>query len=196
MRPTRIFLDLDDVLNDFTMHALREVGCPVWADHWSSYNPAWGWDIVGAANHLHPNAHRNPFTPESFWTRITSTTWITTPRSDLFMPLIRRCRKLVGEGGVCILTSPTIDPECHSAKAVWIKKHCPAWLQRQYLIGPPKHMCANHNAVLIDDRNKNIEEFRNHGGHAIMVPRPWNTLYALTRKARIYVDAALDAIFI
>ena len=64
MIPKRILLDLDDVCNRFTMYALKRVGCPVDELAYRDFNPAWGWDIVQAANELHPNRQ---FTPVEFW---------------------------------------------------------------------------------------------------------------------------------
>ena len=64
MLPTRILLDLDDVCNRFTMHALKQVGCPIDELAYRDFNPEWGWDIVAAANALHPTRE---FTPAEFW---------------------------------------------------------------------------------------------------------------------------------
>ena len=50
-------------------------------------------------------------------------------------------------------------------------------MQRQYLIGPPKHLCAKPGVLLIDDRDKNVADFLGLGAHAILVPRPWNSLH-------------------
>ena len=64
MLPTRILLDLDDVCNRFTMYALKQVGCPIDELAYRNFNPAWGWDIVSAANALNPTRE---FTAAEFW---------------------------------------------------------------------------------------------------------------------------------
>lgn len=194
MRQLRIFIDLDDVCNDFTLHALRAVGCPVRATDYHVYDPEWGWDIVKAANELHPNAHRKPFTNESFWEEIVTSVWTTAPRSDLFLPLISMCMEFTDKSNICLLTSPTADPFCLVGKEFWIRKNCPKWLHRQFLIGTPKHLCAHREAVLIDDRDENVKMFRKYGGNAILVPRPWNTLHAIhPNKAAPYIRNALES---
>ena len=172
MKPTRIFLDLDDVLNCCTMAALKYVGCPVDPYDYSVFNPAWGWNIVAAANALHPS--RRQFTEATFWQSIKRDFWATVPPS-CDIGLIRDCAELVGCDNVCILSSPTLDPDCLAGKLEWIHAHLPSWFRRQFLIGPRKHFCARPDALLIDDRDKNVEDFRAHGGQAILMPRPWNT---------------------
>ncbi len=41
-------------------------------------------------------------------------------------------------------------------------------------IGGKKHLLAHKDALLIDDRDENVAEFRHAGGKAILIPRPWN----------------------
>ena len=166
MKINRIFLDLDDVLNDLTMSTLRTLGCNI-----KEYDPAWGWDIVKAANSCHPL--RN-FTPRSFWESISRRHWATRPKSQLCDWLVRRCENLVGRDSVYVLTSPTKDPDCLAGKLEWIHANLPEWMHRQYMVGPHKHLCASPDSLLIDDRDKNVEEFASSGGWSILVPRPWN----------------------
>jgi len=182
MIPTRIFLDLDDVLNQFTMQALAHVGCYVNTESFDDFKPEWGFDIIKAANALHPCAGRTlcptsyglPFTLASFWSRFNRDDWANLPKSDEFDFLLDSCERLVGRENICILTTPILDPDCAAGKVEWIYKYCPKWLHRQYLIGPMKHMCARPDALLIDDSDKNVDKFRAEGGQAILVPRPWN----------------------
>jgi len=174
MIPTRIFLDLDDVCNTFTPYALRSVGCPVDVLSFDDCDPLWGYDIVAAANTLHPS---RTFTLSSFWESIGRSVWATVPESAEFTLLLRWCEECVGTENVCILTSPTIDPDCLAGKLEWIHCHLPKRMHRQFLIGPTKHLCARPDALLIDDHEKNVNLFRQHGGQAILVPRPWNSLF-------------------
>ena len=172
MKITKIFIDLDDVLNNFTLHALRHVGCPVEPWEFEKYDPEWGWDIVTAANELHPF---RSFTPERFWSEITRDVWSTAPVGRQANTILEMCVDLVGRENICVLTSPTLDPECAAGKTEWIQSRLPRWLHRQYFIGPPKQFCASPGAVLIDDSDQNIKNFTANGGLGILVPRPWNT---------------------
>ena len=107
MKIKTIFLDLDDVLNRFTMYALEHVGCDVNAYDESSYKPEWGFDIVKAANALSLNRNElspgavvaclHPidifFSPEIFWSRIGREVWAYTPVSEEDRFLINECRQ-------------------------------------------------------------------------------------------------------
>jgi len=188
---TKIFLDLDDTLNQFTMQALAHVGCHVNAESLGDFNPKWGLDIIKAANALHP-CKESPYTFTSFWNMFSRNNWANFPKSAEFEFLLDRCVELVGKSNICILTTPVLDPGCAAGKIDWIYDQCPEWLHRQYLIGPMKHMCAQSDALLIDDGDHNVDAFREHGGQAILVPRPWNSLHKFnTRK---YLEEAFHVL--
>jgi len=174
MKIREIFLDMDDVLNTCTMYALRYVGCTVEATDYTKFNPDWGWNIVNAANHLHPT---RKFTEDEFWPLIDRQFWATIPRSQECQWLLDVSAGIVGEENVCILSSSTRDPDCLAGKLDWIQNELPPWMHRQYLLGPRKHFCASPDSLLIDDRDYNVDTFRAAGGQAILVPRPWNTLH-------------------
>jgi len=184
MRIKTIFLDLDDVLNRFTMHALRRAGCDVNTHDDTSYNPEWGWDIVKAANSL-PFIRRGRrdkwgiFSKGEFWSCIGREVWANTPVSGECRFLIDECREMVGPRNVFILSTPTEDPECLAGKLEWIHKFTPSWLHRQYVLTPCKALCARPDALLIDDSDANVGSFRSAGGQAILVPRPWNIYHKL-----------------
>ncbi len=194
MIPTKIFLDLDDVCNKFTMHALKAVGCPVEADDLGKFNPEWGFDIIEAANALYPTCDSHfKFTLESFWKQIGRDVWRDAPESDEFRVLLDCCEHLVGRENICILTTPILDPECLAGKLEWIHYHFPKWMHRQYLMGPQKYLLADRHSLLIDDSGKNVREFREHGGQVILVPRPWNQLHNV--KTEPHICNTLDIIF-
>ena len=190
MKPTRIFLDLDDVLNRFTMPALYHVGCPVNEFTFNDYDPKWGYDIIRAVNALHPG---RTFTESEFWNSFNRSFWASLPESEEFEWLVNKAISYVGENNVYILSSPTRDPDCLAGKLEWIQRCMPFALQRSYLLGPSKHLCANSKALLIDDREQNVDDFRAHGGRALLVPRPWNRLHWLSTE--LYLQEKLKAIF-
>lgn len=175
---SHIFLDLDDTLNKFTMQALMEVGCTVDRnDPFTSFNPAWKFNIIQAANALQ---HNTFFTPTSFWKSLQRDFWATLPRSSEFNILLGKALTLVDRKNISILTCPVEDPDCLAGKLEWIQYYLPAWLHRQYIMTPQKHLLAHcPGALLIDDCDKNIDLFRLHGGQAILVPRPWNSLHGI-----------------
>ncbi len=179
MKINRIFIDVDDVLNKFTMYALRSVGCKsvcgfTFSD--SVYNPTWKYDIVRAVNNMLMGTGVK-YTRKTFWDSISREVWSTTPYSDEFRPILRHCRVLVGKPKVALLTKPIDDPECWAGKCEWIRSRCPPWLRNRYFLGQPKKFLAAPDSLLIDDSDKNYDDWIAAGGQAILVPRPWNRLH-------------------
>lgn len=76
-------------------------------------------------------------------------------------------------GDVTIVSKPTKDPKCSSDKLIWLEKVL-SISRDDVFLGAKKYLMAG-NGILIDDYPKNIEEFREHGGQAILVPSNWNT---------------------
>jgi len=179
----RIFLDIDDVLNRLTMTVLRHWGCPVAVEDYSAY-PHWlGYDVIGAASALYPYPGVR-FT-DNDWLRLPRWLWAEVkPSADCYW-LIDRCAELVGQENVCLLSAATASPECLAGKLEWIHDRLPTFLHKQYLIGQPKRFCAHPEALLIDDRDSNVSEFRIYGGNALLVPRPWNSLSHLDTRAHL-----------
>jgi hypothetical protein len=172
----RILLDIDDVCNRFTMSALWHVGCQVDPMDEATHPGGGDYDIVACANRMFGY---DRFTPQTFWDSFPQRFWATIAPSAEFPYLIGWCESLVGNDNICLLTSPTIDPDCPAGKLEWIQKFCPRWLHRQFQIGPCKQFCAHPDALLIDDADKNVNKFREWGGNALLVPRPWNSANGL-----------------
>jgi len=83
-----------------------------------------------------------------------------------------------------ILTSSTFDPHCAAGKMRWMYK----WLGtnfRDYHITPLKEDCASPGAVLIDDLESNVNNFRAAGGKAILWPTHFNCRYAETNAVEV-----------
>lgn len=171
----RIFLDLDDTLNSFTMYVLGRMGCRVGHYDYHLFPQDCGYDILGAYNRLRAEVFPELTKPQ-FWNSITRDVWASAPKSQEFDFILNRAESLVGRDNVCILTSPTIDPDSLAGKLEWIHKFLPHRLHRQFLVGPCKHFCARPDSLLIDDSDDKCDKFRAAGGHAILVPRPWNSL--------------------
>lgn len=173
----RILLDIDDVCNQCTQYCLKWLGIPFDYEHfYEKYPIDHGYDIVTTANML---LGYDRFDVKSFWSMIPREFWATCPPSAEMPFLLEQCIGLVGEENVCFLTGPTKDPDCLAGKLEWIWRFAPQFMHRQYLIGPRKQFCAHHEALLIDDSDSNVNTFREWGGNAILVPRPWNTLHGV-----------------
>ena len=78
---------------------------------------------------------------------------------------------------IYLLTTPMPNPESYTGKILWVQKHLPRYTKRTIITQVPKKLFAGSTTVLIDDGDKNIDEFNKAGGRGILVPRPWNRAY-------------------
>lgn len=79
---------------------------------------------------------------------------------------------------ICICTSPMANPDAWAGKVEWLNKNL-GWCKHIAIMTAPKHLLAKPGAVLIDDKDSNVEQFQKHGGAAFLVPQPWNTARGL-----------------
>lgn len=166
----KIFLDLDDTLNDYMGYALEKLGCE------GPYDPAFGNDFHRAVNELHPT---RDFTKWEVWDALDSLDMgKDVPKSNEFELLVHWSKDIVGLENVFILTT-MVAPELITFKLSWMRNHLPGWLQDQYILTTRKRACASREALLIDDCEQNVDEFQAAGGKAILVPRPWNRLHRM-----------------
>ena len=87
-----------------------------------------------------------------------------------------------GIENVAILTAPSKDPGSVPGKRYWIERHYPAFRKRMiFTTASAKCFVAGPRKVLIDDKDSNVDEFDEHGGTGILVPRPWNAEHMLER---------------
>jgi hypothetical protein len=166
-----IILDLDDTLNCLTMTILGQLGADVLPYQYDRFPPSCGYDIIAAWSEL--TSRPKPSVPE-FWEMVTEDIWATAPRSQQFW-LLEWAATAVGRKNVIIATVPTKSGECLSGKYTWMMRHLPVWAHRQYAITPRKQFFAREGTLLVDDSDSNVDKFRERGGSAILLPRPWNT---------------------
>lgn len=82
----------------------------------------------------------------------------------------------VGRDAITLCTSPCSTSGCLQGKMDWIKEHLPLYT-RQVVFTPRKYLLANPAHLLIDDYDKNIQEFRSHGGQTYLVPAHHNKAF-------------------
>lgn len=165
-----VILDLDDVLNSFTMPVMQMMGADVGPFDYHKYPVEAGYNLPLATEIL---TGRHLELGE-FWDSLGKEQWAVAPKSKEFWLL--DCMALaVGCENVLIGTTPTKSPECLVGKLDWITECLPSWCHRQWAITPRKWFFANENTLLIDDYDYNCEKFQGRGGHAIILPRPWNS---------------------
>lgn len=79
---------------------------------------------------------------------------------------------------VTMLTSPpkVNAGEAVQGKIVWMRWHYSQFADRM-IFTEHKELCAGPDRILIDDNESNVIKFRDEGGNAVLVPRPWNSRY-------------------
>lgn len=157
MRPV-CYLDLDGVLVDFVGGALRR--------HGRGLEPSevrWGFPSqIGFGGVDDP----------AFWAPLGRAFWAGLDWTHEGKGLLAAVESLFGDR-VALMTSPCETEGCVEGKRDWVRRHLPGY-QRRTFVGGAKHLAAGPGKLLIDDREENVDAFAAEGGHALLVPRPWN----------------------
>jgi hypothetical protein len=167
----KIFLDLDGVIVDFVPAAFAMGG--VTLEKESDYPEGFGWDIVGAINKLRraSSCPGCPISGKQFWDSLNFEFWYNLPMYRGAMGLITALEQY---GEVYFATSPTLAPSCVAGKYAWVKAYFPRFRKKLFIGASKDVFAANEGAILIDDRDRNCDDFITAGGRSILVPRPWN----------------------
>lgn len=190
----RIIVDMDELLADFVGGAahLHGITLPQLHSKW----PIGTWDMskaVGLAKGL-PHVMSmdefwHPINCNSlFWEQLKQHIWA----HDL-MRLVYTYAK--NSNDWLIVSSPARCESCHVGKIRWLRKFFENPTFDRFCLTPHKEYFAMKDAVLIDDREANCEEFRRHGGSAILFPAYNNGLYAQRQNPLVYVREKLRGIY-
>lgn len=178
-----ILLDMDGVCCDFVSAA-----CSANEKWLEDIMPLWpagsGWkffEIWGA-------------TAEEFWKPINNDEffWWNLKEYRWFGRLIDYLKETEAE--IVFSSSPSKCPSSHCGKAHWLRDRgfCPS---KDAMLGSRKYLMANPGTVLIDDSDKNCEDFRARGGHAIVFPQHWNSQHGKQDIRLLYVQEELKRLF-
>lgn len=159
----KCLLDIDGVLADFVGGACRAHGRQSPYDD-ADPETAYSYDVASLWN-MTPGEFWAPLDSADFWRGLD----LTADGLDILNILERQFK----QKNICLLTSPSMSPYSIVGKIQWIREHYPDYAGR-CLIGPCKEFCAHRGAILVDDCDANVVRFIEHGGGAILVPRPWN----------------------
>lgn len=184
---SRIFLDIDDVLNTFTIDALWCLGC---GRHTYSELPITDGYPLFIATELFGQSYGF----QEMWDAIPRNLWANSKKSTQCDWLLETSAQYVGRENVFLATSVTKDPDCLAGKLEWIVNYLPNWIHRQYFMTPRKWLLAQPETLLIDDCEQNIEKFVAGGGNGIVFPQPWNTKWGT--DATKHIDGELRHLFL
>ena len=168
---------MDGVLVDFVSAALRLHDRIEVLDEW----PEGQWDMPEAMG-ISSREFWRPINEAGagFWASLEPFPWC-----DELLELVE------ATGRWCILTSPSGDPFSAAGKISWLQNRFGRGF-RDFLIGPPKWICARPDQLLIDDNDGNVESFRERGGQAILFPQPWNLNHRLCGDRMGYLGDELS----
>ena len=176
----KALLDMDGVLVSFVQGAL--------AVHEKDYpynrpEAAGHWNITTLID-IPEDKFWRPM-EDLFWARLKKT-----PEADEIVDLV------VGKFGLdntCLLSVPSPNIGCVPGKLQWIAENYPQFSDR-YLFGPRKEFASGPNRILIDDRDKNVDDFNRAGGTAFLLPRPWNRMHKSRHEPVKHLKAFLHSI--
>ena len=174
-----IFVDLDDVLVDFTSAACQIHG----------FNPEvvrekqrgeWGINTVMGLtlDEFWEPIHNYVWGENKFWEGLELLPWAI----DLIKVVEKACTRRGCQW--LILSSPSSTAECHLGKVKWLKNHFGKDFSK-FIITGRKELLAGPARLLIDDREKNCQSFTAAGGESFVFPQYGNAFYN-EREQAIY----------
>jgi len=179
----RIFLDMDGVIADFVRPAISLHGRD--PDEVLANWPAGTFDVAKVLG----------LTTKEFWKPITIAGWrwwVGLPHYSWSDDLLNVVQSFAGDDWL-FASSPSRSCQSASGKIAWLQRRFGSHF-RKYMLGEHKHLFAKSGAVLIDDREQSVIEFREAGGEAILFPQPWNSLGLVADPvAHIRIELALIA---
>jgi 5'(3')-deoxyribonucleotidase len=169
-----VFLDMDGVITDFNKSVCEQFNLP--------YPP----QVYYFFPEIRPQV--NAFCDRLFWQNLE---WMHDGRD-----ILRAITELFEPEKVYLLTKIMPNVESASGKMIWIQNNLPVYFSRVIItsLGVPKSFMARPDVLLIDDNDKFVNEFREVGGKAILVPRPWNTSCSLADKTVLEITKQLRKI--
>ena len=181
-----VFLDLDDVLADFMkgLHKALNISYD-----YSNYPYRKGdWDILG--HQIMLNGELVTF--EQCNACCNTIFWIDLGWTCDGHEILRAILDIFDANQIYLLTAPMPNLETASGKMMWVHENLPVCLKNTIITQAPKHLLARPDTLLIDDKDQNIDEFREAGGQGILVPRPWNELHGWAGETLQVIKNSLE----
>jgi 5'(3')-deoxyribonucleotidase len=183
-----VYLDVDGVMVDFLGGLHKALDAPY------SYNPypykKGLWNMLDAIRPSNFNGNAPSFEEcnacctQEFWANLD---WIHDGHD-----ILRLIVDTFGKNNIWLLTTLMPNVGSASGKIEWINKCLPWYSKRIFITTASKSVVASPDALLIDDRDKNVEDFCTAGGHAILVARPWNKLHMLANDTIESLKYSID----
>ena len=140
--PYKIYCDMDGVLTDFEERF----------EHFSG---------------MKPKEYENKYGTPAFWELIDVKVGIKFWAGMKFMPQGQQLWDFIKPYQPDLLTSPSRDNGSRLGKNIWVKNHLNPKPKTIFAYSKDKQRYAKENAILIDDKKSNINEWASKGGIAI-----------------------------
>ena len=172
MNMTTVFLDMDGVLVDFVGGLHRGLGlhynCELYPYKAGQYDMFPSAVAATKGRHTLDSLHRLCYTAP-FWAN---------------MKWDRRGREILATiekhtDQVYLASYPMDHPEAWAGKLWWVGENMPAYKTKLLLMTAHKHILARPDAVIIDDRDDNVDKFISAGGKGYLIPQPWNSKHEI-----------------
>lgn len=158
----KCFIDMDGVLDDFAAGYRRKykIDLPDTAFTEEEFPKAVGKSIQEIDSEL----------DWDFWADLP---WM--PKGHQIIHLLENS---FGKENCYLLTFPSYSIRGPEGKIIWVRRNLPDYSMR-LILATVKYVCAGPDAVLFDDKLRNVQEFENPpdhsaGGRGVLVPAPWN----------------------
>ena len=176
-----VYLDMDGVICNFLGGLHKSLNVPYSYENYSYEKGKWNMltDIKGFDDIPATFKECNDCCTTSFWQHLQ------------YMPdgydILRAIGKWFNVKDIYLLTTPMPNPESSTGKVLWIRDNLPEFIKRTIITQAPKHLLARPDTLLIDDKDENVDGFREAGGKALLVPRPWN-------RAHLQADRTVEVV--
>lgn len=165
-----VYIDLDGVLVDMISEIERifKTSLTPW--------PVLGEFQISKASNLLEKDLQVVFSEVEFWRNLK-------PYNYAF-ELVKFIEDKVGKENTYFLTAPCLNGNCYKGKFEWVEEYFPEFIkQKRLIIASAKHTTASYRSCLIDDNDRNIDEYNKYGGKGILVPQGWNSAHSLSEMS-------------
>lgn len=100
--------------------------------------------------------------------------------------LIMSNLEILFERRIFLITTIIGPSICAAGKIEWVHRNFPK-LHNSYFITRQRTQLANEETILIDDDDAQVAAFQGAGGHAVLVPRIWNSAYHSAHESALFV---------
>jgi 5'(3')-deoxyribonucleotidase len=176
-----VFLDMDGVLVNFLGGLHEALGIPYSYENYPYEKGKWNMltDIKGFDDIPATFEQCDDCCTTNFWRHLE---WMP-DGLDIFETI----RHHFKPEQIYLLTTPMPNVESASGKMMWVKSNTLGYIKCTIITQAPKHLLARPDTLLIDDKDENVDGFREAGGKALLVPRPWN-------RAHLQADRTVEVV--